>query len=218
MRSNEEIRQEAALVLQGEDFQQYVARGESFDFWKWLMDKLNWQFPFETADATLSSINWTLVGYMVKVFWVLLVVTVVMYALYLLYMRFFGSQRQEVEEIRITDDQRQEAQQSYARLATEALQRQDYREAMHYLFLASMSLVVRDSFFHNAEYMTNREIATNSDFSRFSQPQHLRGLFNDMVYFDEPRWFGNAPASQEDYEQFASYYSVFKKQVNPHAS
>jgi len=86
---------------------------------------------------------------------------------------------------------------------------------MHYLFLASVSQVIQDARFHGSEYMTNREIAAASDFSRFDDARQMSGIFHDMVYFDEPRWFGSVLMTEQDYHRFRELYQQFAGALRP---
>lgn len=217
MKSNEQIREEASQVLQGEDFQRYLAGDESLDLGKWLAQQLNWKFSFE-ADPSLPPFIWQALGFMLKGFFLILGLILLGYLLRICYRRFFTSGKDKTDKPEAISMQREVSRKSYNCLASEALLRQDYRQAMHYLFLAAMSSVIRDTLLQRAECLTNREIATMSDFSRFPHPQKLCSTFNKMVLFDEYYWFGEASATQADYEQFAQYCKAFNEQVSPYAS
>ena len=47
------------------------------------------------------------------------------------------------------------------------------------------------------------------DNTGFPNAQQMSGLFQEMVYFDEPRWFGNASSSDQDYQRFQQFYAQF---------
>jgi hypothetical protein len=207
---NDAIRKAAKKVLEDPDFQQAQEPNPvmdwlktlSDDLWKILRGMFNFGSPGD-LDA------WRVVGVGLKVLLIVLAVVAAGFILKWLYERYFQRQRPRIEAYAVTRTQRQEAQELYARLASEALQSQDYRLAIHYLFLAAVSQVIRDADFNGAEFMTNREIAGASDFSRFGNPRQISELFNAMIQFDEPRWFGNADISEQDYRQFDGFYSQF---------
>ncbi|HEY9686936.1 MAG TPA: hypothetical protein V6C52_08190 [Coleofasciculaceae cyanobacterium] len=203
---NDAIRKAAKKVLADPDFQQYQDPNPFADLLKALRD----MFKFELPEGLHGDPKiWELVGLGLKGLLIVLAVVAVGFVLKWLYGRYCQRRRPRIEEHMVTQAQRLEAQELYARLAAEALQSQDYRQAIHYLFLASVSQVIRDSAFNGAEFMTNREIAGASDFSRFGNPQQISGLFNTMIHFDEPRWFGNASISEQDFRQFDGFYSQF---------
>lgn len=206
--TNDQIRQEASQILMGEDFQRYSDKAAQWDFWRWLREHLNWQFPFESQSSLAV---WKLLGVLLKFVLIALILWFVGYLLYTLWKKLFSPSQETEQRLSVTSAERREARESYVRLAHEALSAQDYRLAIHYLFLATVSLVIRDTNFHQAEYMTNREIARLTDFSRFSRAGQLKAVFEMMVHFDEPRWFGTQPASQSDYEQFEQYYRAFEQ-------
>jgi hypothetical protein len=203
---NDAIRKAAKKVLSDPDFQQYQDPNPLADWLKALRDLFKFDMPEGVhGDPKI----WELVGLGLKGLLIVLAVVAAGFLLKWLYERYFQRRRPRVEEHVITQAQRLEAQELYARLAAEALQNQDYRQAIHYLFLASVSQVIRDSAFNGAEFMTSREIAGASDFSRFGNPQQISELFSTMIHFDEPRWFGNAGITEQDYRQFDGFYRQF---------
>jgi hypothetical protein len=204
--SNEEIQQQASQVLQGEDFSQYAPKTQSWDFWRWLTDHLNFRFPFET-NASLGA--WKMFAMATKWLLILLLVIAVGYLLYYLFQKWFISQDEDKKEWAVSEAERVEARESYAKMAQMAYHQKDFRLAIHYLFLATVSMVIRETHFREAEFLTNREIARSTDFSRLPQPKRLGAVFEKMVYFDEPRWFGRLTATQSDYDRFLAYYQQF---------
>ncbi len=214
MLSNTQIRQQATQVLQQDAFQQYVDKTKHFDLLKWLLKHFHWKLPFEFGPP--GSV-WMVIAYLFKTVLILLGLFLVGWLGYLLYQKLFRRPPAEAE-LSISEGERIAAQESYTQLAGEALKHKDYRQAIHFLFLATVSRVIQDEHFHGAQYLTNREIAQSTDFSRFSQHQPLSQLFQTMVYFDEPRWFGREESGQSDYDEFNRYYETFQNQVSPHAS
>jgi hypothetical protein len=203
---NEAIRNEAGRILEDPDFQQYYAQEEMFDFWRWLRDILNARLPFEGQDHWGI---WPVVGYVFKGVLLLVALVGIGYILYWIGLKIARRPVQEITTYGITSEQRQEAKDKFVKLASEALHQQDYRLAIHYLFLAAVSQVIKESSFHGTEFMTNREIAEASDFSDFGEPGQANRLFHQMVYFDEPRWFGQASVPEQDYRSFQQIYSQF---------
>lgn len=216
--SNSQLRDQASQVLEDPDFQQYLNEGEHFDPWGWLKDFMrwlkslfDWELPVEHGD---HSDIWTAFGWAMKGLIWLVIAGIVLYVGYRLVRHFFFKPKEETFEIAgVSQQQRVEAQELYLKLAGDALAEKDYRRAIHYLFLATVSLVIRDAKFHASEFMTNREIAGSTDFSKFANGQQLGGLFNDMVYYDEPRWFGKFSISEADYQHFQQMYSQFHQQL-----
>lgn len=203
---NDQIRKAAKKVLEDPDFQQYQGGDPFADLWKQLRDMFKFDMPDEMkGDPAI----WQAVGMGLKLLAIVLAVIAVGFILKWVYERYFTGRSRKVETHGVTLAQRQEAQDLYSRLAGEALQKHDYRSAIHYLFLASVSQVIRDSEFSGTEFMTNREIAGASDFSRFGNPRQVSTLFNTMVHFDEPRWFGKASISEQDFHQFDQFYRQF---------
>ncbi len=206
---NSAIQQEARRILADPDFQHGKSQLPGFDVWKWLRDFLNFKSPFDGHDV---SIPWQLLGLGLKAILLgLVVVALVQVARWLI--QKFARRESGDSTYFITPQQRQAAQDMYARQAQDALDAGDFRLAIHCLFLAAVSQVIQDSLFHGSEYMTNREIASASDFSRFTDAGRLSRLFHDMVFFDEPLWFGQGMVSEKDYLTFRQFYSQFAASV-----
>jgi hypothetical protein len=203
---NEAIRSEAGRILTDPDFQQYYHKEQPFDFWRWLNDMLDFKMPFEPH---YSSQSWAMFGMAFKGIVIFLALAALVAVIYWIVSKLARRPPPEVETYGITQEQRQEAKDKYARLAADALKEHDYRLAIHYLFLAAVSQVIKESSFHAADFMTNREIAESTDFSAFEQSGQVNRLFHEMVYFDEPRWFGRASVPEHDYQNFQQLYSRF---------
>ncbi len=211
MNSNDEIRRQAREILQGEEFQQYIPHEQQFNLMEWLMKHFKWKLPFE--DQT-SKWTWEIMAWGLKIVLVLLVVLILGLLIRYLYRRLSAPDEAELT-MGITEGERRQAQASYQQLASEALKAQDYRLAIHYLFLACVTQVIQDDAFHATDVMTNREIAAATDFSRFSQADRLKQLFHQMVFFDEPRWFGAMSAGESEYHSFETFYRDFTAEVKP---
>lgn len=206
---NQDIRKQASDILSDPDFKQHLDSEPMFDFWDWLRKLFDVHPP---KGHFADPIPWQLLGVGLKV----LLLLSALFGLWML-LRWFWQKwfRREpaAERPGISLQQRQDAQDMYASQAAAALKRQDYRQAVHYLFMAAVSQVIRDALFQGAEFMTNREIANATDFSRFQDPKRLNRLFNDMVYFDEPIWFGKDAVSEQTYQDFLRFYEQFSRLI-----
>jgi hypothetical protein len=203
---NSEIKKQAANILSEPDFKQHLNPEPVFNLGDWL--KQFFDFPTTPRGHIADPIPWQLLGTGLKA--ILLLVALFGVVLLLRWVWFKWIHREiKMELPGITQQQRKEAQEMYAHQAADALKRQDYRLAVHYLFLAAVSQVIRDSLFQGAEFMTNREIANATDFSRFKEPGRLNRLFIDMVYFDEPLWFGQDAVTEQKYHDFLRFYEQF---------
>ncbi len=219
MRTNDQLRNEAHQILQGEDFQQYAPKA---DMAAWLKDLLQWfqehfHFQFSPNDAwTQHLVEMTIMGF--AVVGILLLVFLLGTLLHHLYKTLLPAGSEDTSGWVVSQAERHVAHASYSALAQTAFEQQDYRLAMHYLFLATVSLVVQEEYFQASEFLTNREVAQVSDFSYFPQARKIHDLFQQMVQFDEPRWFGHINASAEDYQHFLSWHQQFHQQVNLHVA
>lgn len=202
---NSAIQAEAHKILLEPDFQQAANQEPVFDFWKWLREFLNFKSPFELHG---DPIPWQLLGIGLKAILVLLVAFAALYTIRWLIQKFARAEKRGTLHT-VTQQQREAAQVMYTRQAQAALKAKDYRLAIHYLFLAAVSQVIEDARFHASEYMTNREIAGATDFSAFADAGQLSRLFQEMVFFDEPLWFGQGIVSEQDYQRFHQFYGQF---------
>lgn len=208
--TNNEIQNEAAQILQDEAFQRYIPKDEPFDLMKWLMEHIDFDLPFSNQ---LGSWDWKLLGFLLKWFFILAAVAIVGYLLYLAVKKLLFAPEDDVQTCAVSQKQREEAREDYAKRAAEAFKHQDYRLAVHSLFLATVMMVIEDAFFKGTDSLTNREIASVTDFSRFPQAGRLNEVFYEMVYFDEPRWFGRQQTSLDDYQAFWDRYQEFLKRL-----
>lgn len=212
---NEEIRRRANDILQNQDFQQYQDKSQDWlsQLLKWLHDLFHNKTPdYGTSPGMkMDPAVWGLFAETLKLV-VIAAAVIALLALIHWLVTTYLLHKGPVEEPGlhvVSEQQRQEAQDMYLRMAHDALKDQDYRGAIHYMFMAAVSQVIRDSLFHGTKAMTNREIAGASDFSRFGQPQQMSLLFNQMVFYDEPRWFGTVDVSSNDVNQFQQIYGQF---------
>lgn len=203
---NSAIKKEASKILSEPDFQSYGEQAPLFDLWNWLRKFFELPKPH---GRLYDPIPWQLLAVGLKVILVIAALGILFLSVRWLYYRLLSRAKSTNDSYTVTQAQRQEAQEQYASQAAEALQHQDYRKAVHCLFLAAVSQVIRDSLFQGAEFMTNREIANATDFSRFSDAVRLNHLFNNMVYFDEPLWFGKDPVNEQHYHNFYQWYEQF---------
>lgn len=215
--SNADIQQEASNILKDEDFRQYLDREQPFsltqwieDFVRWLAKLFDWKLPIENVGNPQL---WSLVAWLLKILLILAVAGAIGYGIYRLVKRLQKKAMAEESLGLVTQRQRLEAQEYYLGLAAQALAQQDFRLAIHNLLLATVSMVIRDSKFHITEFMTNREIAMSTDFSRFRNAGQLGEMFQEMVYFDEPRWFGTLDIRAGDYQHFKDMFTRFQQQV-----
>lgn len=207
--NNDDIRSEASRILAEKDFQQFKPRGEDplQGFWDWLRDLFNFNpIPAGAGDP----MAWKVFGMMIKLALIILLLAAVAYLGYWIFTRFAGRPAGDVLYSGISDEARREARDNYNRLAESAMKNGEYRLAIHYLLLAAVSMVIRDAAFHATDFMTNRELAEASDFSRFRNAAQLNRLLRDMVHCDEPSWFGTVPVAEEDYRRFSGVYSQFQ--------
>ncbi len=207
--NNDDIRREASRILSDKDFQQFKPKGEDplQGFWDWLKDLLNFNpIPSGAGDP----MAWKVFGMMIKLALIILLAAAVAYLGYWLFSRFAGQAPPDALYSAITDADRREARDNYNRLAETAMKNGEYRLAMHYLLLAAVSMVIRDASFHATDFMTNRELAEASDFSRFRNAADLNRLLRDMVHFDEPSWFGTVQVAEADFRQFSQVYGQFQ--------
>ncbi len=216
--SNEDLRLEAGAILDGADYQRYLQdapKENTFNFGEWLGKWLNQHLPKE---MNIPPQTWPMIEWAFKIASVILLAAVVIFLAWWLYRHFRERHVKLAGQPRVSEKQRIQAQESFIQQAQAAFEQGDYRHAIHFLFLASVSRVVRDAFFSGTANMTNREIARESDFTRYRAETGMQTLFSQMVFFDEPRWFGTQPATAEDYRTFEQFYRQFQDKVGAHAS
>ena len=206
---NDAIRDEASRILSDKDYQQYQPQQSDVlaPFWKWLRDLLDFGPPPETPQGSFPF--WEVFALLIKVVVVLLILFGICMGIYALVQRF--THRDEtVPLVGVSHQQRVESRESYVRQAEEAFRAGDYRLAMHMLLMAAVTMVIKDSSFHSAEFLTNRELAAASDFSGHRGGAELNRMLHDMVRYDEPCWFGRATADEPGFQNFRKVYDQFQ--------
>lgn len=113
----------------------------------------------------------------------------------------------------ITLEARQQQKIEYLQLAEAAFNDQQYREAIHYLFLAAVTQVISHEQFHASKELTNREIITHCDFSQCVSPESAIRHFQHLVHHDERNWFGYEPVKAGDYKTMQAEYQSFTESL-----
>ena len=229
--SNEQARQLAESITHGDEYQLYLdpQRPHKPSEWENMLKEVaeqlqSWWDKFRelfhlknkvehhlTPSWTREAMTW---GSRV------LLVIVIMAVLYALIRWGIGAYKQykamldaEKRHPTITLEERQLQKNEYLQLAESAYQAQQYREAIHYLFLAAVTQVISHEQFHASHALTNREILTHCDFACCSAPTSAAQHFTHLVHYDERNWFGFEPAQSTDYTAMLSEYQSFSSSL-----
>ena len=217
MLSNAQIQEHAHRILQQDEFTTTDSGSQQPNLLQWLMQTLQqWlsglHIPLIKGNATMYNV--LAKAFVYGLIAVLIAVPLGIAVFWIV--KLFRKPKSPVQT-GVTVAERRAANLSFTKLSEEALQKSNYRQAMHYLFLAAISWVIQDQFFHNAAFLTSREIAQAIDFSKVTSHMQLKSLFESMLNLDEPRWFGNIPTSSQDFEAFNGIFKQFQVQVKPNA-
>jgi hypothetical protein len=209
---NDAIRKEAERILKDADFHQAKPDNPFEELLKFLADHFKMKMP--PVEKTFGNrwIGESLGGFLQILFYGLLAALAI-WVIYWLWKKISAIKQTKKPAFKVSQAERQEARSQYLQQAEQAAQTQDYRLAIHCLFLAAVTQTIRDTDFHRAEFLTNRELANTMDFSGFQSSTHLSHLFNEMLQLDEPRWFGKTEASLSHYDSMRSLHSDFSTQL-----
>jgi len=173
----------------------------------------NFKIKMPPVEKTLSNRwIWEGLGHFLQILFYGLLLAIVIYMMYWLWKKISTRKPSKTGFI-VSQAERQEAKIQYLQQAEQAAQSQDYRLAIHNIFMAAVTQTIRDTHFHKAEFLTNRELANVMDFSGFRSPEQLSRLLNEMLQTDEPRWFGTEEADLTHYNAIRAIHANFSNEL-----
>lgn len=208
---NNAIRREAERILKDADFHQSRPDNPFEDLLRSLLDSLKIKMP-PLEKSFASKWIWDSLGGFLQILFYGLLLLIVVLMIYWFWKKISKKKRSQAGFI-VSQAERLEARTNYLQQAEQAAQAQDYRLAMHSVFMAAVALAIQDVHFHKAEFLTNRELSHAMDFSSFCSPEELNLLFHEMLLMDEPRWFGTMEAHSKHYDAIRAIYSNFSSEL-----
>ena len=220
--TNQALRNQARDILQGAEYQAYMAdKPKPGDDWlsKWLDQIGQWlhdlfrDHPPEVGDTGGKALEQFIhIGFFsVLVFVALVLLLALLWWGYTLVRAWLAARRRDNRLPVVTHADRQALQQSHCDAAAASLAAGDYRQAIHYLFLAATARLVDDAVFAVSDVMTGRELLAHCRLEATSPD--LATALGQLHAIDEPRWFGRQEALQTDYAVAQSAYEVFDRQL-----
>lgn|GEM_PF-2753458 len=209
---NDAIRKEAERILKDADFHQAKPDNPIAELLKFLTDHFKMKMP--PVEKTLGNRwIWESLGWLLKILFYGLLAALTIWIIYWLWKKISSMKQTAKPAFTVSQAERKEARSQYLQQAEQAAQAQDYGLAIHCLYMAAVTQTIRDTDFHRAEFLTNRELANAMEFSGYQASEHLSRLFNEMLQLDEPRWFGKTEASLSHFDSMRGLHSDFSNQL-----
>lgn len=209
---NDAIRKEAERILKDADFHQVKPDNPFAELLKYLAEHFQIKMP-PVEKALGNRWIWDSLGGFLQIIFYGLLTALALWLIYWLWKKISTMKQTTKSAFTVSQAERQEARSQYLQQAEQAAQAQDYRLAVHCLFMAAVTQTIRDTDFHRAEFLTNRELGNAMDFSGYQSSEHLIRLFNEMLQLDEPRWFGKTETSLPHYHSMRGLHLDFSKQL-----